>query len=284
MNIKHFFDPNTSTFTYVISCPSTNQCAIIDSVLDFDIQSGRTSTLSADEIIEYITSMKLKVEWILETHAHADHLSGAQYLKRKLGGKVSIGEHIKSVLDFWVPVFNTSEDTPLDGSQFDILFKDGDVFKIGKIDVKVMHTPGHTPACISYLIGEHVFVGDTLLMPHIGTARADFPGGSAQTLYESIQKLLALPEQTKIYTCHDYPAPGSEAGYLTTVQEQQLNNKMIHQGTTKEDYIQTRSEKDKGMPVPKLLLPSIQVNIRAGFLGDEEDNGVQYIKIPLNKL
>lgn len=284
MQIHHFFDQDTATFTYVVSDPKTSKCAIIDSVLDYDMHAGKTTTLSADKVIAYVKEQGLSVEWILETHAHADHLTASHYLREKLGGKIAIGEHIKEVLKFWVPLFNTAHDTSLDGSQFDHLFKDGETFTIGSIEVKVMHTPGHTPACVTYLMGDAAFVGDTIFMPYVGTARTDFPGGSAATLYQSIQKLLSLPESTKIYTCHDYPPQGQSEGYISTVAEQKAKNSMVHDGVSETDYVATRNAKDKGKAVPRLLLPSIQVNLRAGDLGKAENNGVQYIKIPLNKL
>lgn len=284
MHIQHFFDKDTATFTYVVSDEATQKCAIIDSVLDYDMNAGKTSTVSADKVIAYVKENNLTVEWILETHAHADHLTASHYLKEKLGGKIGIGEHIKDVLDFWVPLFNTAHDTPLDGSQFDHLFKDGEVFKIGSIEVKVMHTPGHTPACLTYIMGDTAFVGDTIFMPYVGTARTDFPGGSAQILYQSIQKLLSLPENTKIYTCHDYPPEGKEVGYVSTVAEQKAQNSMVHKGVSEAEYISARNAKDAGKAVPRLLLPSIQVNLRAGGLGKPESNGIQYIKVPLNKL
>jgi glyoxylase-like metal-dependent hydrolase (beta-lactamase superfamily II) len=284
MKIEHFFDKETATFTYVVSDPSTSKCAIIDSVLDYDMSAGRTATISADKVIAYVQENGLKVEWILETHAHADHLTASHYLQEKLGGKIGIGEHIKEVLKFWVPLFNTAHDTPLDGSQFDRLFKDGEAFTIGSIEVNVMHTPGHTPACLTYLMEDAAFVGDTIFMPYVGTARTDFPGGSAQTLYRSIQKLLALPETTRIFTCHDYPPGGEEVNHMSTVGSQKKQNIMVHDGVSETEYVAARNAKDKGKAVPRLLLPSIQINLRAGDLGRPEDNGVQYIKIPLNKV
>lgn len=284
MKIQHFFDDDTATFTYVISDEATGRCAIIDPVLNLDMASGRTSTVSADEVIDYAQKNSLSVEWILETHVHADHLTGAHYLKEKLGSKIGIGEHIKEVLKFWIPLFNTAHDTPLDGSQFDHLFKDGEIFNIGSIEVKVLHTPGHTPACISYLMGDVVFVGDTIFMPYVGTARTDFPGGSAKTLYHSIQKLLSLPKDTKIFTCHDYPPQGQGEAYVSTIAEQKSCNIMVHDGVSEQEYVAARNAKDKGKAVPRLLLPSIQVNMRAGSLGKPEENGVQYVKIPLNKI
>lgn len=282
MKVKHIYDEDTGTFSYVVTDESTQKCAIIDSVMDYDQAAGAVTTTSADSIIQYVRENNLTVEWILETHAHADHLTAAQYLQQNLGGKMGIGEHIKEVLAYWVPVYNTHKDTPLDGSQFDKLFADGEEFYIGKLKVSVLHTPGHTPACLSYLIEDSAFVGDTLLMPHIGTARADFPGGSAETLYESIQKLMNLPDSTKVYICHDYPTQGNKPECMVTVKEHKMNNKMIKEGISKESYTKTRNEKDKNMAVPRLILPSIQVNLRAGFLGEPEENDIQYIKIPLN--
>lgn len=284
MQIHHFFDKDTATFTYVVSDPAAGKCAIIDPVLDYDMYAGRTATTSSDKVIDYVREHDLNVEWILETHAHADHLSGAHYLKEKLGGNIGIGEHIKEVLKFWVPLFNTAHDTPLDGSQFDHLFKDGEIFFIGDIEVKVMHTPGHTPACVSYLTEDAAFVGDTIFMPYVGTARTDFPGGSAATLYQSIRKLLALPENTKIYTCHDYPPQGRPENYVSTVAAQKAENTMVRDGVSESEYVAARNAKDAGKAVPRLLLPAIQANLRAGSPGKAENNGIQYIKIPLNKL
>jgi glyoxylase-like metal-dependent hydrolase (beta-lactamase superfamily II) len=283
MYIHHFFDPNTATFTYVVHDQKTRQCAIIDSVLHYDLYSGKTSTASIDSIVAYVKKNGLHVAWILETHAHADHLTGAHYLKKQLGGKIGIGEHIKKVLNHWVPIFNTRHNTPLDGSQFDHLFRDGELFSIGSIQVKVIHTPGHTPACVSYLMEDKIFVGDTLFMPYVGTARTDFPGGSAKTLFQSIQKILALPKHTTIHTCHDYPPEGIDPGYLSTVAEQIEKNIMVHQGVSEQEYIKARNDRDRGKEVPKLLLPSIQVNLRSGDLGKKEDNNIVYLKTPLNQ-
>ena len=284
MQIESFFDPNTSTVTYVVSDPETQHCAIIDSVHDFDLYSGRLSSQSVDRVIDYIKKMDLYVEWILDTHVHADHLTAASYLKDKLGGKIGIGENIKKVLSYWVPIFNTASDTPLDGSQFDVLFSDGAQFKIGNLNVKVIHTPGHTPDSVSYYINDAVFVGDTIFMPYVGTARTDFPGGNAETLYRSIQKILALPDQTCIYTCHDYPPDGQQPAWKSTVAEQKKNNSMINNSVTEKEFIAARNKKDFNKPVPKLLLPSIQVNLRAGKLGTFDTNQTRYIKIPINKI
>lgn len=281
--IKSFFDPDTATVTYVISDSSTQCCAIIDSVRNFDIYSGRLTSVSADNVVDYIKQMKLKVEWILETHIHADHLTAASYLKEKLGGKIGIGENIKKVLSHWVPIFNTASDTPIDGSQFDVLFSDGMQFKIGNLNVTVLHTPGHTPDSVSYHIHDAIFVGDTIFMPYVGTARADFPGGSSEDLYHSIQKILSLPDETRIYTCHDYPPAGQDPAWESTVANQKKQNVMIHEPITQSEFVSARHEKDANKPVPKLLLPSIQVNLRAGRLGSAENNGLRYIKIPVNR-
>lgn len=284
MQIKTFFDNKTNTFTYIVIDPQTNYCAVIDSVQDYNTASGKTETKAADKIIDFIQANNLKLEWILETHIHTDHLTGAHYIKSKLGGKIGIGEHILQVLEYWVPIFNTANDTPADASQFDHLFKDGEAFKIGDLDVKILHTPGHTPACVSYLIEDAVFAGDSIFMPHLGTARVDFPGGSAEILYESIQKILSLPDATRIFICHDYPEKNKQESCLSTVKEQRESNIFINQNITKEDYIKARTKRDKTLAVPKLLLPSIQINMRAGELSPPEDNNVSYIKIPLNKI
>jgi glyoxylase-like metal-dependent hydrolase (beta-lactamase superfamily II) len=284
INIKTFFDPDTATFTHVVSDPSTRKCAIIDSVLDYDQYSGRTKTKSADEVISYINEEKLSVEWILDTHIHADHITASHYLKEKLGGKIGIGAKIKDVLALWVPIFNINKDTNLDASQFDHLFEEGEVFKLGNVDVKVFHTPGHTPACSSYLIEDAIFVGDAILMPDIGTARTDFPGGSAVSLYDSVKKILSLPGETRIFMCHDYPPQGRDIAWITTVKEQKEKNVLLHDGISKEEYVAVRNKRDEGKALPKLLLPSIQANLRAGTFGEPEDNNVRYIKIPVDKI
>jgi glyoxylase-like metal-dependent hydrolase (beta-lactamase superfamily II) len=284
MKIQHFYDKDTATFTYVLSDDDTKKCAIIDSVMGYDIFSGKTSNAPADLVIDYVTKQNLKVEWILETHAHADHLTASNYIKEKLGGKIAIGENIKEVIKFWAPIFNTTKDTPLDGSQFDHLFKDGEKFAIGNLEVTAMFTPGHTPACVSYLVEDCVFVGDTIFTPKMGTARTDFPGGSAKTLYCSIQKLLSLPNETKIFVGHDYPEEGEGPQFLCTVLDQKKNNILINESVSEAQYVEVRNKRDVGKAVPKLLLPSIQVNIRAGKFGSAEDNAVKYIKIPLNKI
>jgi glyoxylase-like metal-dependent hydrolase (beta-lactamase superfamily II) len=282
MKIQHFYDLDTATFTYILSDSETNKCAIIDSVMGYDISSGRTSNAPADLVINYVSENNLTVEWILETHAHADHLTASHYLQEKLGGKIAIGENIKEVIKFWAPIFNSEENTPLDGSGFDHLFADGEKFLIGKLEVKVINTPGHTPACVSYLVEDCIFVGDTIFTPRMGTARTDFPGGSAKTLYNSIQKLLALPDETRIFIGHDYPEAGKEPQFLCTVLEQKKGNILINENVSEEEYIEVRNKRDIGKAVPKLLLPSIQVNIRAGKFYEAEENGIGYIKIPLN--
>ena len=284
MKIQPFFDKDTATVTYVISDPQTKRCAIIDPVLDYNPSSGTTATTSADRVIDYIKTSSLTVEWLLETHIHADHLTATSYLKGKLGGKSGVGEKIVDVLSYWVPVFNTAHDTPADGSQFDRLFKNGDRFNIGNIPATVMHTPGHTPSCISYHISDAIFVGDTLFMPYMGTARADFPGGDAATLYRSIQKILSLPDNTRIFTCHDYPPEGQPAAWESTVAQQKKDNTLINAQISEGEYIEKRKARDSKLPVPRLLLPALQVNMRAGKFGEPETNGTQYIKIPLNKL
>lgn len=282
INIKTFFDQETATFTHVVSEPQTKSCAIIDSVLNYDQYSGRTKTTSADQVISYINAEKLSVEWILDTHIHADHITASNYLKSKLGGKIGIGAKIKDVIPFWTEIFNTAKDTSLD--EFDHLFEDGEVFKLGNIDVKVIHTPGHTPACISYLIEDAIFVGDTIFMPDIGTARTDFPGGSAATQYDSVKKILTLPDETRIFMCHDYPPAGRDIAWVTTVKEQKEQNVLLNAATSKENYVILRNKRDEGKAVPKLLLPSIQTNLRAGCFGTPEDNKVRYIKIPLDRI
>lgn len=284
MKIQHFYDQETATFTYVASDEKTKKCAIIDSVMGFDIHSGRTSTAPADLVVDYVVKNSLQVEWILETHIHADHITAADYLKKKLGGKIAIGEKITEVLKFWVPIFNSEDDTPLDASQFDHLFFDGEEFQIGELKVKVIHTPGHTPACSCYLIEDAIFVGDTIFTPRMGTARTDFPGGSAQNLYRSIQKILALPNETRIFVGHDYPEKDAAPQFLVTVAEQKQNNILVNEKVSEAEYVEVRNKRDVGKAVPKLLLPSIQANLRLGEFGTPEENGVQYIKIPVNKI
>ncbi len=281
--IKTFFDEPTNTFSYVVQDPTSNSCAIIDSVLDFDYASGSTDVASANAIIDYIKANQLTVEWILETHVHADHLSAAPYLHEQLGGKTGIGAMITVVQDTFGKAFNAGTEFARDGSQFDQLFNEGDRFSIGNLEGYVLHTPGHTPACLSYVIGDAVFVGDTLFMPDFGTARCDFPGGDAKTLYKSIQKVLSLPEATRIFLCHDYKAPGrDEYVHETTVGEQRKQNIHVHEGITEEEFVKMRTERDATLSMPTLILPSVQVNMRAGEMPPAEENGQVYLKVPVN--
>ena len=282
--IKAFFHKDTSTMTYVVWCEATKKCAVIDSVLDYDPNAGRTSTHSADEVIAFIKEQNLSAQWILETHIHADHLTAASYLKEHLKAKTAIGSGIKKVLDFWIPVYNTGKDTPSNASQFDHLFQEGETFTIGNLEGSVIHTPGHTPACVSYHIEESLFAGDSIFMPSLGTARVDFPGGSAETLYNSIQRLFTLPDETKIFVGHIYPKPDEPAIFETSIGEQKQHNIMLNATTSLEDYRAKREARDKTLSVPRLLLPSLQINLRAGDFGEPETNGTHYIKIPLNKL
>lgn len=281
--VQHFFDEPTNTFSYVVSDPDSNACAIIDSVLDFDYAAGKTDVRSANEIIDYIRKKNLKVEWIIETHVHADHLSAAPYLHTELGGKTGIGAHIVDVQEIFGKAFNAGTEFARDGSQFDILFEDGDRFRIGNLEGRVLHTPGHTPACLTYVIGDAAFVGDTLFMPDYGTARCDFPGGNARTLYQSIQKVLALPPETRLFLCHDYEAPGREEfQHMTTVAEQRRSNIHVHEGISEDDFVKMRTERDATLDMPRLILPSVQVNMRAGHMPPAEDNGQVYLKVPVN--
>jgi len=283
--ITAFFDENTFTISYVIFDPVSKKAAVLDSVLDFDPASGRTSTKSADEILNHIRHHNLAVDWILETHAHADHLSAAQYLKKKLGAKVCIGRAITQVQQVFAGIFNLGEGFACDGTQFDHLFEDGETIALGDLQISIMATPGHTPGCVTYVVGNNAFVGDTLFMPDFGTARADFPGGDAKTLYHSIKRILSLPEDTTLYMCHDYKAPGrDEFAWVTSVAKQRQKNVHIHDGITEDEFIAMRTAKDKTLCVPRLILPSIQINIRAGAMPEPEDNGRSYLKLPLNTI
>jgi glyoxylase-like metal-dependent hydrolase (beta-lactamase superfamily II) len=283
--VKAFFDQATNTVTYVVIDPNGNICAVIDPVLDFDQASGRTSTTSADQLLEFIQSRGLQVSWILETHAHADHLSAAPYLKSKTKGKTGTGRFITQVQSTFKGIFNLGEEFEADGSQFDALFDDGDLLPLGSLDIRVMHTPGHTPACLTYVIGDAAFVGDTLFMPDFGTARVDFPDGDAATLYQSIQRIFELPATTRLFMCHDYKAPGrDEYRWETSVEEQQKHNIHIHSGITEQAFVEFRNERDAKLGMPKLILPSIQVNIRAGEMPPADDNGVVYLKLPVDAL
>lgn len=281
-DVRAFFDPATWTLTYIVKDPNSSSCAIVDSVLDYEAASGRTKTESADQVIAMIQSEGLDAEWILETHMHADHLSAAPYLHNKLGGKIGIGAHIIDVQNIFGNLFNAEPEFRRDGSQFDHLFTDGDTFAIGGLTATAMHTPGHTPACMTYHIGDALFVGDTMFMPDFGTARCDFPGGDARVLYQSIQRLLALPPETRMFMCHDYMPNGREMQYETTVGEQKASNLHVHDGVSEDEFVAMRSAKDKTLSMPTLILPSVQVNMRAGELPPAEDNGVRYLKIPLD--
>ncbi len=283
--VKAFFDKETNTVSYVVQEPNGQACAIIDSVLDFDHASGRTNTNSADAIADYVKSSDLKVEWILESHVHADHLSAAPYLQEELGGKIGIGTNIVVVQDTFGKVFNEGTEFQRDGSQFDALFEEGDSFHIGQMRGDVLHTPGHTPACLTYVIGDAAFVGDTLFMPDFGTARCDFPGGSSALLYESIQKILALPDETRIFVGHDYKAPGrDEFAWETTVGEQKALNVHIGQGRSIEEFVEMRDARDATLAMPRLILPSLQVNMRAGQMPPEDEQGDVFLKLPVNKI
>ena len=284
MHIETFFDQGTDTFTHVVQDLTTKKAAIIDAVLNYDQFSGQVSTASADQVLDYVKMQNLTVDWILDTHIHADHITAAHYLRSQVGGRIGIGEKIKKVLAHWVPIFNSKSDTPTDASQFDCLFKDGDTFMIGQLKARVMHTPGHTPACLCYLIEDAAFVGDTIFMPDVGTARTDFPGGDAASLYDSIEKIFALPDHTRLFMCHDYPpASQREQAHMCTVGDQKKQNVMVHNGITKQDYIKMRNQRDEGKPVPRMLMPSIQTNLRAGYFGHPEDNGKQYVKVPVER-
>ena len=279
--IRAFFDEPTNTVSYLVSDPATKKAAVIDPVLDYDHKAGTVTTASVETILAAAAEAGLEIVWALETHAHADHLSGAPYVKAKTGAKIGIGEHIKEVQRIFRPVFNAT-DLKTDGSDFDRLFSDGETFAIGELTVEVLYVPGHTPADVAYRIGEAVFVGDTLFMPDFGTARADFPGGDAKTLFASIQRLLALPPQTRLFMCHDYKAPGRDAyAWETTVAEQRRANKHVHEGVSEEDFVAMRTARDSTLAAPTLLLPSIQVNIRAGRFPAKEANGVHYLTIPV---
>ena len=282
-SIAGFFDEATNTVSYVVHDPATNEAAIIDSVLDYEAASGRTSHGSADRIVEYVTSHNLQVTWLIETHAHADHISAAPYLQERLGGKLAIGREIIRVQEVFGKLFNAGTDFERDGSQFDKLFEDGEVFKVGELEGIALHVPGHTPADMAFIIGDAAFVGDTIFMPDFGTARADFPGGDAHQLYRSIRRLLSLPNETRLFLCHDYKAPGrDDYAWETTVKQQREENVHVKDGVSEEDFVEMRTTRDKTLAMPNLIMPSVQVNIRGGRLPEPEDNGVSYIKIPVN--
>lgn len=283
--VTAFFDDATNTVSYVVRDPAGSACAVIDSVLDFDYASGRTDTGSADEIIAYIKAEGLEVQWLLESHVHADHLSAAPYIQQQTGGKIGIGDNIRIVQDTFGKVFNEGTEFQRDGSQFDRLFREGDSFHIGQLRGDVLHTPGHTPACLTYVIGDAAFVGDTLFMPDFGTARCDFPGGSSETLYRSIQKILSLPDDTRIFVGHDYKAPGrDEYAWETTVGEQKARNIHIGGGQDKDSFVKMRDARDATLAMPRLIIPSLQVNMRAGQMPPEDEQGNVFLKVPVNKL
>ena len=284
-DVTAFFDEATNTISYIVKEPQGRACAIIDSVLDFDYASGRTDTHSADRIIDHVHAHDLDVQWLLETHVHADHLSAAPYLQQKVGGQIGIGENICVVQDTFGKVFNEGTEFQRDGSQFDQLFQEGDSIHIGQLRCDVLHTPGHTPACLTFVIGDAAFVGDTLFMPDFGTARCDFPGGSSETLFQSIQKILALPDETRIFVGHDYKAPGrQDYAWESTVGEQKARNVHVGAGKSSEEFVQMRDARDAQLDMPRLIIPSLQVNMRAGQMPPEDDDGNVYLKVPVNKL
>lgn len=285
IHVKEFLDKDSETFSYIVTDLASKHAVVIDPVLDFDEKSGRTSTQSAELMLAYIQQNELILEWVLETHAHADHLSAAPLFKEQLGAKVGIGVHIKQVQTIFKEVFNLEKDFLPNGAQFDRLFHDGEIVQVGAMSIRTIHSPGHTPADIAYLINdEAIFVGDTLFMPDVGTSRCDFPGGSASALFQSISKLLAFPEETKIYVCHDYPTKGREHKYVTTVGEQRKNNIHVHDGVTEAQFVEKREARDATLSMPRLILPSIQVNIRAGHMPPADEQGKVYLKLPINML
>ena len=282
--IKGFFDEETSTISYVVYDMTSKKCAVIDSVLDFDFSSGTIDYHNAEKIISYIEKMKLDLEWLIETHVHADHLSASPYIQKKLGGKIGISEKISDIQNIFGKTFNAGTEFQRDGSQFDRLFKDNDEYKIGSIKCKVINTPGHTPACTAHVIGNSIFVGDTLFMPDLGSARADFPGGDARELYRSIQKILSYPEDTLIFVCHDYPPTSRKVEWVTTVGEQKKKNIHVKTSIGEDEFVKVREARDKTLNMPKLIIPSIQVNMRAGNLPPAEDSGDVFIKVPINSM
>ena len=292
MHIESFFDPATFTFSHILADLSTRQCALVDSVLDYDPKSGRTSTASADQLVARVKALDLRVQWILETHVHADHLSAAPYLQKQLGGQLAIGSHITTVQNVFGKLFNAGTEFARDGSQFDRLLGDGETFQIGALQAQALHTPGHTPACMTYVVTDDsvdparqvAFVGDTLFMPDYGTARCDFPGGSASVLFQSIQKVLSLPDNTELFMCHDYPPETRQPQCVTTVAEQKKANVHVHQGVSEAEFVAMREKRDATLSMPVLILPSVQINMRAGHMPPPEDNGQRYLKIPVDAL
>ena len=282
--IKGFFDEETSTISYVVYDVTSKKCAVIDSVLDFDFSSGTIDYHNAEKIISFIEKVKLDLEWLIETHVHADHLSASPYIQKKLGGKIGISEKISDIQNIFGKTFNAGTEFQRDGSQFDRLFKDNDEYKIGSIKCKVINTPGHTPACTAHVIGNSIFVGDTLFMPDLGSARADFPGGDARQLYRSIQKILSYPDDTLIFVCHDYPPTSRKVEWVTTVGEQKKKNIHVKTSIGEDEFVKVREARDKTLNMPKLIIPSIQVNMRAGNLPPAEDSGDVFIKVPINSM
>lgn len=282
--IEAFFDPQTWTVSYVLWDAQTRRAALIDPVLDYNFKSGHTGTASADKLLDFVQSQNLGVDWILETHAHADHLSAARYLQGQVGGRIAIGEHIREVQTVFKKLYNLERGFLPDGSQFDHLFRDGERFQVGNIELTALLVPGHTPADMAYLAGDAVFVGDTLFMPDVGTARADFPGGDARQLYRSMRRLLELPPETRIFVCHDYPPAGRTPAWQSTVAQQRAHNIHVHDGVSEEQFVAMRQARDATLDVPTLILPSIQVNVRAGQMPPADDNGVAYLRIPINAL
>ena len=283
-DVTAFFDPATNTLSYVVKDPASKSCVVIDSVMDIDYAAGRISYGSADRIIDHIRSHDLAVEWLIETHVHADHLSAAPYIQGKLGGKIGIGEHIVTVQDVFGKIFNEGTQFQRDGSQFDRLFKDGDTYSIGTMTAAVMHTPGHTPACTTHVIGDAAFVGDTLFMPDGGTARADFPGGDARELYRSIKKVLALPAETRLFICHDYAPNGRDIRWETTIADERAHNIHVRDGISEDDFVALRQARDATLGAPKLIIPSLQINMRGGRLPEPDESGKRFVKVPLNGL
>ena len=283
-NVYAIFDRATWTVTYVVHLGPGSSCVVIDSVLDYDQKSGRTKTTSVDKVVDYINAYKLKLEWILETHAHADHVSAASYLKKNLGGKIAIGEHITQVQKVFQGIFNLGPEFKSDGSQFDQLLSSDETFMDGGLVGKALFVPGHTPACVAYQFGDAVFVGDTMFMPDVGTARCDFPGGDARTLYASTRKILSLPPETRLFMCHDYPPNDRPVAFETTVAEQKAKNIHVHDGISEAQFVEMRTKRDSGLDMPALILPAVQINIRAGEMPPQESNGTAYLKIPINAL
>jgi glyoxylase-like metal-dependent hydrolase (beta-lactamase superfamily II) len=282
--VQSFFDRQTATVSHVVHAGPGSVCAVIDAVHDFDIKSGRRRTDSADRIVAFVTDNRLRVDWILETHIHADHISAAPYIKERLGGRIGVGERVREVQRIFKGIFNAGPEFATDGSQFDHLFTDGEAFAIGALKARVMHVPGHTPACVAFVVEDAVFVGDTLFLPDVGTARCDFPGGDAATLYRSVRRLLDLPGETRMFVCHDYPPSGREPAWETTVAEQRRANIHVRDGIAEADFVALRTGRDKTLDMPALLLPSVQCNMRAGHLPPAEADGAHYLKIPVDRL